>query len=78
MLMQIHVHFLGDMARRAGTARRAVEVPNPAMVADAVQALASDEALAGELSRCTFSVGGVIVGASYQLLAGADLLIEAP
>jgi hypothetical protein len=76
--MKIRIHFLGNMARRAGGGRRTIDVPNPATLADAVQALTSDDAIAGELSRCTYSVGGVIVGASYQLLEGAELLVEPP
>ncbi len=76
--MQINVHFLGDMARLAGAERRSIEVPNPATLADAVQRLSTDGALAGELARCTFSVDGAIVGASYQLLERDELLVVPP
>lgn len=76
--MQINVHFLGDMARLAGTERRTIDVPNPATLADAVQKLTADGAVAGELARCTFSVDGAIVGASYQLLERDELLVIPP
>ena len=74
--MQIHIRFAGEMARHAGEGRRTIDIHNPATVADAVQALASDGAVAGELSRCAYSVGGVAVGASYQLFEGMELVLE--
>lgn len=76
--MQIHIHFFGDLARLAGAERRTIDVPSPATVADAVQKLTAEGAIAGELARCTYSVDGVIVGASYQLLERDELMLSPP
>ena len=74
--MRIGIQFLGAMARLAGEDERNIEVPNPATVADAVQKLAADPAIAGELSRCTYSVAGTVVGASYLLEEGSELALS--
>lgn len=71
--MRLTVRFLGAMARLAGEDERSLELPNPATVADAVQKLAADPAIAGELSRCTYSIDGTVVGASYALTQGQEL-----
>jgi molybdopterin converting factor small subunit len=76
--MQITVHFWGAMARHAGGEYRTLEVPNPASVADAVQRLAADPALAGELSRCAYAIDDDIVGASHDLREGDELSVMPP
>lgn len=76
--MQIQILFGGAMVGLAGCDSRILEVPNPATVADAVQALATDSAVAGELSRCTYSINDTIVGASYQVNEGDELSVDLP
>lgn len=76
--MQITVVFWGAMARHAGSDRRTIEIPNPGTVADAVQCLQQDPALASELGRCAYSVHDELVGASYPLQPGDELSLLPP
>jgi len=76
--MQIEILFWGDMPRLAGTDRQTLDIPNPATVADAVQKLAADPAVAGELSRCIYSINGTFVGASFELHEGDKLSVDLP
>ena len=76
--MQITVHFWGVMARHAGGEYRSIEVPNPANVADAVQRLMADPALANELGRCAYSIDEDIVGPSHDLREGDELCVLPP
>lgn len=76
--MEIQILFKGVMVHLAGSARRLLEVPNPSTVADAVQKLAADSAVAGELSRCLYSINNTFVGASYQLHEGDELSVDLP
>ncbi|WP_428309376.1 MoaD/ThiS family protein [Hydrocarboniphaga sp.] len=76
--MNIDIHFWGVTARLAGGDRRRVSLSDAATVADAIELLRNDAALAGELPRCAYAIGADLVSVHHSLSEGDELSVLPP
>ena len=76
--MRIDVSFWGVTRRLAGTELLALDLPEAATVADAVERLAAHGALAPELERCAFALGSTLVPRTHVLGEGDQLAVLPP
>jgi molybdopterin converting factor small subunit len=76
--MNIDIQFWGVTARLAGGDRRHITLPNNATVADAIDLLRSDAALAKELPRCAYAIGADLVAPDHSLAEGDELSVLPP
>jgi molybdopterin converting factor small subunit len=76
--MLIEIQFWGVTARLAGSDRRRVTLPEAATVADAIELLRSDAALARELPRCAYAIGADLVAPNHSLSEGDELSVLPP
>ncbi|MDB5969771.1 MAG: thiamine S protein [Hydrocarboniphaga sp.] len=76
--MNIEIQFWGVTARLAGSERRRLSLTESATVADAIELLRSDAALATELPRCAYAVGADLVAPNHSLSEGDELSVLPP
>lgn len=76
--MNIDIQFWGVTARLAGGDRRRMTLQKAATVADAIEALRSDAALAKELPRCAYAIGADLVSVDHPLSEGDELSVLPP
>jgi molybdopterin converting factor small subunit len=76
--MRIEVGFWGVTRRLAGTDVLALELPEGATVAVAVERLATHGELSEALDRCAFAIGSTLVARSHVLDDGDQLAVLPP
>lgn len=76
--MRIEVSFWGVTRRLAGADALALDLPDAATVATAVERLATQGELAKELDRCAFAIGSSLVARTHVLDDGDQLAVLPP
>ena len=76
--MRIEVSFWGVTRRLAGADALALELPEAATVADAVDRLTAHGELGKALDRCAFAIGSTLVARSHVLDDGDQLAVLPP
>jgi molybdopterin converting factor small subunit len=76
--VNVEIQFWGVTARLAGSDRRRLTLPETATVADAIELLRSDAALAKELPRCAYAIGADLVAIDHSLSEGDELSVLPP
>lgn len=76
--MNVDIQFWGVTARLAGGDRRRLSLPDAATVADAIEQLRADAALARELPRCAYAIGADLVATTHILAEGDELSVLPP